>query len=90
MGKRKSSKKPPPKKARQKLDTQFSCPFCNAEKAVGAELDREAKVGTVRCSQCSTSWSTKIHELSEAIDVYRQVAVGAVSGMLSMQCTDGG
>jgi transcription elongation factor Elf1 len=30
MGKRKSSAKPPPKKARPKLETTFACPFCNA------------------------------------------------------------
>lgn len=30
MGKRKSSAKPPPKKSRGKLETTFSCPFCNA------------------------------------------------------------
>ena len=36
MGKRKSSAKPPPKKARAKLDEIFSCPFCNA----GASLRR--------------------------------------------------
>ena len=71
MGKRKSSKKAPVKKSRAKLETLFSCPFCNAERAVGAELDRVAKVGKVSCTHCNASWSTKIHELSEAIDVYR-------------------
>jgi transcription elongation factor Elf1 len=30
MGKRKSSKKPAPKKTRAKLDVAFACPFCNA------------------------------------------------------------
>lgn len=29
MGKRKSRSKPPPKKRMDKLDTVFSCPFCN-------------------------------------------------------------
>ena len=29
MGKRKSRAKPPPKKRMDKLDTVFSCPFCN-------------------------------------------------------------
>ena len=32
MGKRKSSAKAPAKKQRPKLDTTFSCPFCNAGK----------------------------------------------------------
>ena len=71
MGKRKSSAKPPPKKARPKLATQFACPFCNADKSVSCELDREANVGAVKCVQCKAAWTTKIHQLSEPIDVYR-------------------
>lgn len=69
MGKRKSSK-PPPKKQRAKLDTQFNCPFCNSENSVGAELDFDRGVGTVSCSMCAASYTTKIHQLSEAIDLY--------------------
>ena len=38
MGKRKSSAKPPPKKARPKLDTVFACPFCNADKRWAAPV----------------------------------------------------
>lgn len=37
MGKRKSSKKPAPKKARQKLDVTFACPFCNSGMFVGLD-----------------------------------------------------
>ncbi|KAI7840819.1 hypothetical protein COHA_005465 [Chlorella ohadii] len=72
MGKRKSSAKPPPKKARPKLETTFACPFCNADKSVSCELDRETNVGAVKCSQCKAAWTTKIHQLSEAIDVYSE------------------
>lgn len=28
-------------------------------------------MGAVKCSQCKAAWTTKIHQLSEAIDVYR-------------------
>ncbi|PRW44971.1 transcription elongation factor 1-like protein [Chlorella sorokiniana] len=72
MGKRKSSAKPPPKKARPKLETTFACPFCNADKSVSCELDRETNVGAVKCSQCKAAWTTKIHQLSEPIDVYSE------------------
>lgn len=110
MGKRKSSKKPAPKKARQKLEVTFACPFCNAgmccelqrvvragraasaqrrpaarssatrssrphsaDKSVTCEMDREANIGSVSCTQCSAKFAVKIHSLSEPIDVYRCV-----------------
>jgi transcription elongation factor Elf1 len=71
MGKRKSSAKPPPKKARPKLETTFPCPICNAGKSVSCEMDRDINIGAVRCSQCKVTWTMKIHQLSEPIDVYR-------------------
>ena len=30
-------------------------------------------MGAVKCSQCKAAWTTKIHQLSEPIDVYRWV-----------------
>ncbi len=71
MGKRKSSAKPPPKKARPKLETTFACPICNASKSVTCELRRDENLGVVRCSQCKAGWSMEINQLSEPIDVYR-------------------
>ena len=39
MGRRKKANKPPPKrKAIEPLDTQFTCPFCNHEKACEVKL----------------------------------------------------
>lgn len=69
MGKRKSSK-PPPKKKRPTLDSTFNCPFCNSSKSVSAQLDQERGVGTVTCSVCGATFTSKINSLSEAIDVY--------------------
>ena len=37
QGKRKSSKKPPPKKKVPKLATTFACPFCNHPSSVSAK-----------------------------------------------------
>lgn len=71
MGKRKSSK-PPPKAVRAKLETTFSCPFCNTNKAVTALLDHEREVGTVSCNSCHENFSCKIDSLSEPIDVYSE------------------
>jgi len=52
MGKRKSSAKPPPKKARPKLETTFACPFCNADKVcVGLKL-----LSSCHCARLRYEW----------------------------------
>lgn len=70
MGKRKSSAKPPPKKAAAKLETQFNCPFCNGESTVGCTMDWETNTGMVSCVACGEAFTTSIHQLCEPIDVY--------------------
>jgi transcription elongation factor Elf1 len=42
------------------------------EKAVHCEMDRDLMVGEVKCTACGERWSNKIHDLSEAIDVYSE------------------
>ena len=69
MGKRKSSK-PPPKKIKPKVDTLFTCPFCNHDKSVSAKLDHLSAKGLIECNVCSAKWVSNITPLSEAIDVY--------------------
>ena len=69
MGKRKS-KAPPPKKVQPKLDTQFTCPFCNHDKSVTAKLDFQQYKGLVECSVCGQKYACTIDDLSAAIDVY--------------------
>lgn len=69
MGKRKSSK-PPPKKVAPKVDTQFTCPFCNHDKSVFARLDHVAEKGLVECGVCGQRYTCNITHLSEPIDVY--------------------
>eukprot|EP00889_Picochlorum_renovo_P006792 jgi/Picre1/33822/NNA_001301.t1 len=70
MAKRKAKTKSPAKKVRPKLDTAFTCPFCNAEKSVHCDLDKKVKVGKVVCAVCGEEWACEIHALSEPIDVY--------------------
>ena len=72
MGKRKAAKKAPTKKAKPKLDTTFTCPFCNAESAVETTLDRKMKVGKVKCKMCREEWATTINALTEPIDIYSE------------------
>ncbi|KYQ91094.1 elongation factor 1 [Tieghemostelium lacteum] len=67
MGKRKSSK-PPPKKAVPKLAKQFDCPFCDHTQTVECTLDKGQ--GVALCRTCNASFTTTIHELSDAVDVY--------------------
>ncbi|KAK5844487.1 hypothetical protein PVK06_000627 [Gossypium arboreum] len=49
MGKRKSRAKPPPKKRMDKLDTVFSCPFCNHGTGVECRLDMKNLIGEAIC-----------------------------------------
>lgn len=69
MGKRKSSAKAP-KKIKQKLDTQFTCLFCNHEKSINCTIDKKANIGTLTCKICGQSFQTAINSLSEPIDIY--------------------
>jgi len=69
MGKRKSSK-PPPKKVNPKVETSFTCPFCNHHKSVSARLDHVAEKGMVECNVCAQKYTCNITHLSEPIDVY--------------------
>jgi len=69
MGKRKSSK-PPPKKVVPKVDTTFTCPFCNHDKAVIAKMDHLTEKGLVECTVCGQKYTCNITHLSEPIDVY--------------------
>lgn len=70
MGKRKSSKKPPPKKTAGKLESQFDCLFCNHEKAVSVTLSKKDALGEARCKVCGLAHQMRIDALSAAIDVY--------------------
>ncbi|MDC6273924.1 transcription elongation factor 1 family protein [Lacticaseibacillus paracasei] len=69
MGKRKSSAKPV-KKIKQRLDTQFTCLFCNHEKAINCTIDKKSSIGTLNSKICGQSFQTAINSLSEPIDIY--------------------
>ncbi|KAJ2787643.1 hypothetical protein GGI15_000531 [Coemansia interrupta] len=71
MGKRKSSRKVV-KKERPKLDTSFACLFCNHESSVTVTMDKDHKVGNLRCKICTASYQAAIHHLSAPVDVYSE------------------
>jgi len=72
MGKRKSSKKPTPKKKMSPVPTTFDCPFCNHEKTVECKMDKEKWIGYIRCSVCDASYQMMTNYLSEPVDVYSE------------------
>ncbi|ONM35115.1 hypothetical protein ZEAMMB73_Zm00001d042347 [Zea mays] len=62
MGKRKSAAKPPPKKRMDKLDTVFSCPFCNHGSSVECRIDMKNLIGEASCRICQENFSTTVNE----------------------------
>uniref|UniRef100_A0A3P8W452 Transcription elongation factor 1 homolog n=1 Tax=Cynoglossus semilaevis TaxID=244447 RepID=A0A3P8W452_CYNSE len=61
MGRRKSKRKPPPKKKMTgDLDTQFTCPFCNHEKACDVKMERSRNTGIISCTVCLEEFQTPI------------------------------
>ncbi|KAK4945113.1 hypothetical protein LTR10_015539 [Elasticomyces elasticus] len=71
MGKRKkSSRKPQGPRKREPLAVQFTCLFCNHEKAIQVKLDKKAGVGNLHCKVCGQRFQTGINYLSAAVDVY--------------------
>ncbi|KAJ2007678.1 hypothetical protein H4R26_000636 [Coemansia thaxteri] len=71
MGKRKSARKVV-KKEQPKLDTTFDCLFCNHEKCISIGMDKNRKVGILRCKICSATYQAATNRLSEPIDVYSE------------------
>ncbi|VVC99785.1 transcription elongation factor 1 homolog [Leptidea sinapis] len=73
MGRRKSNRKPPPKrKAIEPLDEQFNCPFCNHEKSCEVRIVRGKFSARVECRVCLEFFQTTTNVLSEPIDVYNE------------------
>uniref|UniRef100_U5EZF0 Transcription elongation factor 1 homolog n=1 Tax=Corethrella appendiculata TaxID=1370023 RepID=U5EZF0_9DIPT len=71
MGRRKSKRKPPPKrKAIMPLDQQFNCPFCNHEKSCEVKMDKSRNSARINCRVCLEDFQTTINFLSEPVDVY--------------------
>ncbi|XVE51411.1 hypothetical protein DITRI_Ditri02bG0037900 [Diplodiscus trichospermus] len=67
MGKRKSRAKPAPKKRMDKLDTVFSCPFCNHGTSVECRLDMKNLIGEASCRICQESFSTVITDTANGL-----------------------
>lgn len=71
MGRRKSKRKPPPKRKNiEPLDQQFNCPFCNHEKSCEVKMDKSRNTARISCRVCMEDYQTTINFLSEPLDVY--------------------
>ncbi|KAI9510899.1 Elf1-domain-containing protein [Russula earlei] len=73
MGKRKkSSRKPGPKRKREPLETTFTCLFCHHDNSVTVKLDRKEGLAQLLCKICSQSFQSKVNHLTEPIDIYSE------------------
>ncbi|KAL6067024.1 hypothetical protein STEG23_031259 [Scotinomys teguina] len=82
MGRRKSKRKPPPKKKMTgTLETQFTCPFCNHEKSCDVKMDRARNTGVISCTVCLEEFQTPITcILGKSSDPWRMRGVGGSWG----------
>ena len=55
MAKRKSATRKPVKKLKAKLETNFKCLECNAEKSVSVKCLTNARQGILTCKSCSAT-----------------------------------
>ncbi|KAK9381781.1 uncharacterized protein V2V93DRAFT_334273 [Kockiozyma suomiensis] len=80
MGKRKkSTRKPAQRRAREPLPTVFSCLFCNHEKSVICRMDKKLNLGFLNCKICGQNFQTSINKLSVPVDIYSEW-IDAVEG----------
>ncbi|XP_037927720.1 transcription elongation factor 1 homolog [Teleopsis dalmanni] len=73
MVRRKSKRKPPPKrKLIEPLQKYFMCPFCNNPKSCTVTMNKKQKVAVIKCRFCEVEYQTTITYLSDPIDVYNE------------------
>lgn len=72
MGRRKKAAKKVVKKKRPTVAKIFKCLFCNHNKSVSCQLDFKTNDGTLNCSVCDAIYKTKIHDLTQPIDVFTE------------------
>ncbi|KCZ75771.1 hypothetical protein H311_03242 [Anncaliia algerae PRA109] len=58
------------KSAKSGLESRFNCPECSNENVVQCKVDKKINRGTAYCTICNASFTCKINNLSQPIDVY--------------------
>ncbi|KAJ8462211.1 hypothetical protein ONZ45_g18019 [Pleurotus djamor] len=93
MGKRKkATRKPAPARQKEPLDTTFTCLFCHHDKAVTVRIDRKESIAQLVCKICDQRYQSKIHHLTEPIDIYSEWidAADAAQQEGNMETREGG
>ncbi|KZP11954.1 Elf1-domain-containing protein, partial [Athelia psychrophila] len=72
MGKRKAAKKPQGPKRTQPLDTTFTCLYCHHENSVTVRMNKKEGIAHLACRICDQRYQSKVHHLTEPIDVYAE------------------
>jgi len=57
------------KRVKPKLPDVFECPNCG-HKSIYIKIDRKNHVAYLSCGYCKISYSTKVNQLMENVDVY--------------------
>uniref|UniRef100_A0A8C9HIY5 Transcription elongation factor 1 homolog n=1 Tax=Piliocolobus tephrosceles TaxID=591936 RepID=A0A8C9HIY5_9PRIM len=84
MGRRKSKRKPPPKKKMTgTLETQFTCPFCNHEKSCDVKMDRARNTGVISCTVCLEEFQTPITCILRNLGFFQRMGRRLESGPCS-------
>eukprot|EP01038_Epipyxis_sp_PR26KG_P008090 gene8090-10959_t len=72
MGRRKKAVKKVFKKKAYTVGKVFKCLFCNHDKSVTCALDTRTMTGQLECKVCDATFETKIHTLTDPIDVFTE------------------
>ncbi len=67
-GKRKSKKKVVAK-IKEKVATTFKCPYCAHNGSCEVVRNKEAETGSIKCRVCGEGFQTRIHQLTDPVDV---------------------
>ncbi len=60
------------KKKAASVPRVFKCIFCNGEETVTVRMDAAAGLADLSCRLCGEAFQTRIHSLSDPIDVFSE------------------
>jgi transcription elongation factor Elf1 len=72
MGRRKKAAKKAVKKKRPVVAKVFKCLRCSSNGSVHCSLDYKQMLGQLVCNVCKVKYATKIHKLTQPIDVFTE------------------
>lgn len=72
MGRRKKAAKKVVKKKRPTVARVFKCLFCNNDKSVQCTINQKTATGKLHCTLCDADFETRIHSLTDPIDIFTE------------------